>query len=41
VIITPHAAFLSEDSLKQSRRMALEQLVQKLIKEEVPTCLVN
>jgi D-3-phosphoglycerate dehydrogenase len=41
VIITPHAAFLSEDSLKQSRRMALEQLVQKLIREEVPTCLVN
>lgn len=41
VVITPHVAFLSEDSLKQSRKMALEQLVMKLVKNEKPTLLVN
>lgn len=41
VIITPHVAFLSEDSLKQSRRMALEQLVLKLSKSKSPTLIVN
>lgn len=41
VIITPHTAFLSEDSLKQSRRMALEQLVTKLSKDRTPDLVVN
>lgn len=41
VIITPHSAFLSEDSLKQSRRMALEQLVSRLSKGARPEFLVN
>lgn len=40
-IITPHVAFLSEDSLMQSRRMALEQLVMKLVQGDTPTLLVN
>ncbi len=31
-VITPHVGFLSEDSLKQSRRMALEELCRKLVK---------
>lgn len=41
VIITPHTAFLSEDSLKQSRRMALEQLVKKLVLHEELDYKVN
>jgi len=41
VVITPHAAFLSEDSFYAARRIALEQLVQRLSKQQMPTHLVN
>ena len=41
VIITPHAGFLSEESLKQSRQMALKQLVKRLALDEKPALLVN
>ena len=41
VTITPHVAFLSEDSLRQSREIALEQLIQRLCHNEVPTNCVN
>lgn len=41
VVITPHAAFLSEDSFYAARRIALEQLVQRLSKKQLPTNLVN
>ena len=41
VVITPHAAFLSEDSFYAARRIALEQLVQRLSKKQIPTNLVN
>jgi len=41
VVITPHAAFISEDSFYGARRIALEQLVQRLSKKQVPTNLVN
>lgn len=41
VVITPHAAFLSEDSLKQSRCMALEQLVSRLSRGTRPELTVN
>lgn len=41
VVITPHAAFLSEDSFYAARRIALEQLVQRLCKKQIPTNLVN
>lgn len=41
VIITPHMAFLSEDSLKQGRKMALRQLVKKLSYGEKPDYIVN
>lgn len=41
VVITPHAAFVSEDSFYDGRKRALEQLVQRLSKKERPTTLVN
>lgn len=41
VVITPHAAFLSEESLKQSRKMALSQLVKKLVGDQELDYLVN
>lgn len=41
VVITPHAAFLSEQSLFDGKRIALEQLVQRLVRHEAPANLVN
>lgn len=41
VVITPHAAFISEDSFYAARRIALEQLVQRLVNKELPSHLVN
>jgi D-3-phosphoglycerate dehydrogenase len=41
VVITPHAAFISEDSFFGARKIALEQLVQRLSKKQVPTNLIN
>lgn len=41
VVITPHAAFISEDAFYGARRIALEQLVQRLSKKQLPTNLVN
>ena len=41
VVITPHAAFVSEDSFYDGRKRALEQLVMRLSKKERPTSLVN
>lgn len=41
VVITPHVAFLSEDSFFAARRIALEQLVQRLSKKQIPENLVN
>ncbi|WP_332238607.1 C-terminal binding protein [Sporolactobacillus sp. KGMB 08714] len=40
-VITPHAAFISEDSYYAARRIALEQLVQRLSKNLRPANLVN
>lgn len=40
-IITPHSAFVSEDSFYNARKIALEQLVQRLSKNQKPTYLVN
>lgn len=40
-ILTPHAAFMSEDSFYEGRRRSLEHLVQRLSKGERPTNLVN
>lgn len=40
-VITPHAAFISEESFYNGRKMALEQLVQRLSKNSRPTNLVN
>lgn len=41
VVITPHAAFISEDALYEGRKRALEQVVMRLSKEILPTNLVN
>ncbi len=41
VIVTPHAAFLSEESLKHGRTTALKQLVKKLSRGERPDNVVN
>jgi len=41
VVITPHAAFMSEDSFYEARKIALEQLVQRLSKKQIPANLVN
>lgn len=40
-IITPHAAFVSEDSFAEARIIALRQLVERLHDNKVPTNLVN
>lgn len=40
-VITPHAAFISEDSFYEGRRRALKQLVLRLAKNEKPESLVN
>lgn len=40
-ILTPHAAFMSEDSFYEGRRRSLGHLVQRLSKKERPTNLVN
>ena len=41
VVITPHAAFISEDSFYDGRRRALEQLVQRFSKKVKPSTIVN
>jgi D-3-phosphoglycerate dehydrogenase len=41
VVITPHAAFYSEDSLEDGKIIALQQLVQYLSEKKVPSNLVN
>ena len=40
-VITPHAAFLSVDSFYNGRKLALEQLVQRLSKKQRPENLIN
>lgn len=40
-VITPHAAFISEESFYDARKKALAQLVQRLSKGERPEFLVN
>lgn len=40
-IVTPHAAFVSEDSFAEARIIALRQLVERLHDNIVPTNLVN
>lgn len=40
-VITPHAAFISEDSFYDGRKRALRQLVLRLSKNERPKSLVN
>ncbi len=41
VVITPHAAFISEDSFYDGRRRALKQLVMRLSEHVKPSSLVN
>lgn len=41
VVITPHAAFLSEESFLAAREIALRQLVERLVEGRRPTNLVN
>ncbi|MGO1315553.1 MAG: C-terminal binding protein [Cellulomonadaceae bacterium] len=41
VVITPHAAFLSEESFLEAREIALRQLVQRLVEGRRPQNLVN
>ena len=41
VIVTPHVGFLSQQSLLDSRKIALEQIVTRLSKEEKPIFAVN
>ena len=41
VVITPHAAFISEDSFYDGRARALKQLVQRFSEKTIPTTLVN
>lgn len=40
-VITPHAAFVSEDSFYEGRKKSLKQLVLRLAKNERPESLVN
>jgi D-3-phosphoglycerate dehydrogenase len=40
-VITPHAAFVSEDSFAEARIIALRQLVERLHNKKIPTNLVN
>lgn len=41
VVITPHTAFLSEDSFYGARKIALRQLVERLVEQRSPDHLVN
>jgi D-3-phosphoglycerate dehydrogenase len=41
VIVTPHVGFLSKQSLMDSRKIALEQIVTRLSKDEKPIFAVN
>ncbi len=41
VVITPHAAFISEDSFYDGRKRALKQLVMRLSEKVRPSSLVN
>ncbi len=41
VVITPHAAFISEDSFYDGRKRALKQLVMRLSEHVKPSSLVN
>lgn len=41
VVITPHAAFVSEDSFYEGRKKALRQLVMRLSEKTAPEHLVN
>lgn len=41
VVITPHSAFISEDSLKRGKEIALQQQVDLLVRKKAPTNLVN
>lgn len=40
-VITPHTAFLSEESFYGAREIALRQLVQRLVRQQPPENLVN
>lgn len=40
-IITPHSAFISEDSFYDARKTTLEQLVQRLSKNQKPSNTIN
>lgn len=40
-VVTPHTAFLSEESFYGAREIALRQLVQRLVRQEPPEHLVN
>ena len=40
-VVTPHTAFLSEESYYGAREIALRQLVQRLVRQEPPDHLVN
>ena len=40
-VVTPHTAFLSEESFYKAREIALRQLVQRLVRQEPPENLVN
>jgi len=40
-VVTPHAAFVSEDSFAEARIIALKQLAERLHDNKVPTNLVN
>jgi D-3-phosphoglycerate dehydrogenase len=41
VIVTPHMAFLSKESLLESKRISLEQVVTRLSKNQKPEFSVN
>lgn len=41
VVITPHSAFLSDESFFDAREVALRQLVSVLVHDEIPSNLVN
>lgn len=40
-IITPHVGFYSEESLEEGRRKAMQQIIDVLVKKQVPQYLVN
>ena len=41
VIVTPHVGFLSKQSLLDARRVALEQIVTRLVKGTRPDTALN